>query len=36
MKSTPVHPRSPDHAMPFAPGMLVEGARYQVVCWRIG
>jgi 2-iminobutanoate/2-iminopropanoate deaminase len=28
MKITPIHPRKPDYAMPFAPAVLVEGARY--------
>jgi enamine deaminase RidA (YjgF/YER057c/UK114 family) len=31
MKITTVHPRTPDFAMPFAPAMLVEGARYLFV-----
>lgn len=31
MKITPVHPRTPDYAMPFVPAMLVEGARYLFV-----
>ena len=28
MKMTPIHPRPPEYDMPFAPAMLVEGAKY--------